>query len=371
MLVLIGGGYLWFTLQRTMKVMYDPLPDKTWKAPAFERDSVAAALNNPEPTGETSIPAQSAGGDSALPNDHKASDGSSADKVDTTKNDNTQKYNNQSNNIPNNNKQLSKIEARKLSDEQVQMLMHPDLNKRDPFCLLLLGVDERAGDRGRSDTMILLSINPAKGSALAISIPRDTRLQLPKRESYDKINHAYAFGGTALSVEAVERLFGVPIAYYMKTNMEGIVDIVDTLGGVKVNNPWGFKFDDTNFPKGELSLDGQKALMYVRMRHEDPQGDFGRTQRQRSVLSALVDNVASVRSLGKLPHILSQLSKDVRTNLTSGSMFDLASNYRPEIENVDTLSLNGKGIMIKGIYYYSVTPEERGRIQNIILDHVL
>ncbi|MBO9597678.1 MAG: LCP family protein [Cohnella sp.] len=334
-----GAGLLWYKLENKIHAMYEPLPSKEWSHPVFEEenaqeDASAGQSNVVEEKGATN--ALAAGGQV------EGKDVASA----TTTGDG------------------------KLTDEEVDRLLHPNLDRKDPFCILLLGVDERPWDRGRSDTMILLSIQPAKHSALAISIPRDTRVLIPKRETYDKINHAYAFGGTSLSVSAVERLFGVPIAYYMKTNMEGIVDIVDTVGGVDVDNARRFTYEGVSFPKGEQHLDGTNALLYVRMRKEDPNGDFGRTERQRQLLSAIIDRVVSFRSLGKLPHILSKLSEDVRTNLTSGDLFDLATEYKSEIKRIDTLYLNGTGRMIGGIYYYTVQPEDRAAIRDQLLAHL-
>ncbi len=332
-----GAGVAWYKLENTISAMYEPLPSTEWTQPVFERENLQEDI----PATLPSNPVEEEGA---------ANDVAVGDQAVSTAN--------------------ATNDDMKLTEDEVDRLLHPNLDRKDPFCILLLGVDERPSDRGRSDTMILLSIQPAKHSAMAISIPRDTRVLIPQRERYDKINHAYAFGGTALSVAAVERLFGVPIAYYMKTNMEGIVDIVDTVGGVDVDNARSFTYEGVTFPKGEQHLDGTNALLYVRMRKEDPNGDFGRTERQRQLLSALVDRVVSFRSLGKLPHILSRLSEDVRTNLTSGDMFDLATEYKSEIKQIDTLFLNGKGRMIDGIYYYAVQPEDRAALHDRLLKHL-
>ncbi|MFD0671299.1 LCP family protein [Cohnella sp. GCM10027633] len=361
-LAMIGGGYLWYSVKHTIDAMYEPLPEKAWTQPVFEQERIetdegaevadaagvsdapepaATAVGGGVPAAEVTVLGQSADSE---PKDNREADADYRDAVSGS--------------------------SVKLDAGLVERLLHPDLSNQEPFCILLLGVDERAGDRGRSDTMILLSVQPAKKSVLALSIPRDTRVLIPEREYYDKINHSYAFGGTSLAVAAVERLFGVPIAYYMKTNMEGMIDIVETVGGVDVNNPFTFKYEGHVFSEGELHLNGYEALSFVRMRYDDPHGDFGRTQRQRNVLSSLVDKVASFRTIGKLPHILSQLSKDVRTNLTSGDMLDLASDYRSSIENIETLYLNGKGKTINGIYYYTVRPEDRKAIHNRIIAHL-
>src|SRR5690606_15649276 len=111
-----------------------------------------------------------------------------------------------------------------------------ELTKRDPFSVLMLGVDERAGDKGRSDTMIVITVNSEKNSMEMLSIPRDTRLEIVGKGIDDKINHAYAFGGVEMAMNTVEKFLDIPIDYYIKVNMEGFKDIVDTVGGVSVNN---------------------------------------------------------------------------------------------------------------------------------------
>ncbi|MCD9023686.1 LCP family protein [Cohnella silvisoli] len=330
-LATLSGGYIWYSMQKTMDAMYEPLPSVAWIQPDFENE---VQPSEAPASGAVSVPVMA----------------SPAPKVVVTA--------------------AVKEQAQSeivINKEVAQRLRHPNLSAEEPFSILLLGVDERAGDRGRSDTMILLTVQPKKKSATALSIPRDTRVIMPNTGKYDKINHAYAFGGTSLAVEAVEHLFGVPIAYYMKTNMEGLVSIVDTVGGVDIDNPRKFDFVGYSFAAGPQHLNGEQALAYSRMRKEDPQGDFGRTQRQRQVLANVVDRVVSVNSITKLPRLLSHLSEFVRTNLTSQNMIDLALNYRPAINNVETLYINGQGQMIKGIYYYVVKPEERQKIQQHLL----
>ncbi|BBI31760.1 LCP family glycopolymer transferase [Cohnella abietis] len=328
-LTLISGGYVWYSMHKTISAMYEPLPSTKWVEPVFESET--------------------------LPSE-------SPDPVDNSSNNNEQTTQAAVN-------PLFTLTANTLDDIGAERLRHPSLSKEDPFSMLILGVDERPGDRGRSDTMILLTLLPQQEAAVAISIPRDTRVLMPNSGKYDKINHAYAFGGTSLAVEAVEKLFGVPIAYYMKTNMEGYVKIVDTLNGVDVTNAREFT-SIFHFPKGSQHLNGDQALAYIRMRKEDPQGDFGRTQRQRDVLTDAIKRVTSVSSITKLPKLLSLLADNVKTNLTAQNMLDLAKDYKPLIKKVDTLILDGKGTMINGIYYYTVTPEERKKIQDQLLSYL-
>jgi len=183
---------------------------------------------------------------------------------------------------------------REVSDMRVDEV---ELEKKQPFSVLMLGVDEREGDAGRSDTIIVMTVNPNDKSSKMVSIPRDTYTEIVGKGSKDKINHAYAFGGIEMSMETVENLLDIPIDYVVQVNMEGFEDIVDAVGGVNVNNTLDFSVGQHNYPKGNITLDGEEALSYVRMRYEDPNGDFGRQDRQKQVIQAVMREGASVKSL--------------------------------------------------------------------------
>jgi len=122
--------------------------------------------------------------------------------------------------------------------------------KKEPFSVLLLGVDERANDGGRSDTMIVLSLNPNIKSVEMLSIPRDTRTKIAGLDKITKINHAFAYGGAEMAVATVEQFLDIPIDYFIKINMESFKEIVDALGGITVINDLDFTYGGTNFPAG-------------------------------------------------------------------------------------------------------------------------
>jgi len=132
----------------------------------------------------------------------------------------------------------------------------------EPFSVLLLGVDERENDTGRSDTMIVLTVNPNQKTVKMLSIPRDTRTEIVGNNSTEKINHAYARGGIDMAIDSVENLLDIPIDYYVSVNMEGFLSIVDTLGGIQINNDMELKIKDYHFPEGELTLSGDEALIF-------------------------------------------------------------------------------------------------------------
>lgn len=123
-----------------------------------------------------------------------------------------------------------------------------------------------------------------------ISIPRDSYTEIIGKGKKDKINHAYAFGGINMAVKTVENFLDIPIDHYIEVNMEGFKDIVDAVGGIEVNNDMEFKYGE-HFNKGEIHLNGDQALLYSRMRYNDPRGDFGRQMRQRQVIQAVIKKV--------------------------------------------------------------------------------
>jgi polyisoprenyl-teichoic acid--peptidoglycan teichoic acid transferase len=220
--------------------------------------------------------------------------------------------------------------------------------------VLLLGVDERSGDKGRSDTMIVASLNPTTHSMLMTSIPRDTRVEIPGRSGYSKINAAYAYGNEELAVETVEKYLNIDIPYYVKVNMEGLSSLVDAVGGVTVNNDISW----TGFPKGTLNLDGKKALAYARMRHEDPRGDFGRNLRQRQVITGVMEKGKSFSSVTNMEKILNAVGSNVTTNLSFDDMKRLVSDYESCRGNITDYETKGTPKYMDGVSWVLVTDQE-------------
>ncbi|QHW30854.1 hypothetical protein GZH47_08315 [Paenibacillus rhizovicinus] len=240
----------------------------------------------------------------------------------------------------------------------------------DPFTVLVLGVDQRQNDRGRSDTMIVLTVNPALHSILMFNIPRDTRTDIIGHGTVDKINHAYAFGGVEMSIQTVENFLDYPIDYYAKVNMEGFARIVDLLGGVEVDNPFAFDYEGRTFAEGHLVLNGTDALKYSRMRYDDPRGDFGRNTRQRDILQEVMNHALNVSNLTHLNSLLGQLGDSVKTNITFDEMKEFLTDYRPQIKTMETVEIKGQGKIINKIWYYLVDDKERNRIHNMIKSHL-
>lgn len=246
-----------------------------------------------------------------------------------------------------------------------------ELEQQQPFSILLLGVDERRSDSGRSDTMIVLSVNPQTKNTLMVSIPRDTYTQIVGKNIKDKINHAYAFGGIEMSMDSVEKLLNIPIDYVAKVNMEGFEQVINTIGGVQVQNTIAFQEGDYTFKKGEITLDGQSALAYVRMRKEDPQGDFGRQIRQKQVIQAIIEEGTSLRTLLKYQNIFEILGNNISTNLTFDQIRKLQQNYRESLSDIKQIHFQkGEGRTINGIWYYMLDQNELTEVSNTLKEHL-
>ncbi|WP_370586063.1 LCP family protein [Tessaracoccus sp. MC1679] len=158
--------------------------------------------------------------------------------------------------------------------------------------VLLVGSDARAGVAGaRTDTMMLMH-RPAVGDPVLLSMPRDSLVSIPGR-SDNRLNAAFAFGGAPLLVETVEANTGIRIDGYLEVGFDGVVDVVDALGGIEVCPTFDIDDRDSHLTMsaGCQRVNGTTALGYVRMRKGDPRGDLGRVDRQREVMGAMAREV--------------------------------------------------------------------------------
>ena len=257
-----------------------------------------------------------------------------------------------------------------VEDQEVMRDDAVDLGDGDPFSVLLMGIDtgeEGRVDQGRSDTMMVVTVNPHTQQSTIVSIPRDTYTEIAGRGTMDKINHAYAFGGTSMAVNTVQKLFDIPIDYYVSINMEGLEQIVDALNGITLVPDSTFQQSGYSFTQGqETQLDGGAALAYSRMRKQDPEGDYGRQKRQRQVVMAIVDEVASIESILNYRSVLSVLDQNMATNMTFDEMVTIFTNYRDASGNTRQEQLSGEGTRIDGVYYDIVSDAEINRVQTLL-----
>ncbi len=268
-------------------------------------------------------------------------------------------------------KTMNKINTPLLQTTDAAQLEEKTVIKKEPFSVLMLGVDERKDDSGRSDTMIVITVNPEKQTMKMLSIPRDTRTEIVGHDTVDKINHAYAFGGVPMAVDTVENFLNIPIDYYVFINMEGFLQIIDTLGGVTINNDMDLTYDEYHYPKGEITLDGNEALIFSRIRYEDPRGDFGRQIRQRQIIEAVMKKASTPSTLLKATDMLTVLGDNVRMNFSVKELIQLQGIYKKMDKGIEQLSFEqGDGERINRIWYYIPNEEELQKIQADLKTHL-
>lgn len=271
------------------------------------------------------------------------------------------------------------VSVEKMRDESVNVA-----EATQPISFLLLGADtgtaeEVRTETGRSDSIMVCTINPNTHTTTLTSIPRDTYAEIVGYEDshdytgtyYDKINHAFAFGGTEMSINSVQNFLDIPIDYYVEVNFDGLVDVVDAVGGIEITSPLTFDFYGPQFIEGQTRvLNGFEALQFSRMRHQDPEGDLGRQKRQQMVIKAILDKVLSMGSLVNYQDLLKSVQKNVQTNLTLDEIISIGSGYRNGLKNFEQNYVTGEEMYINDIYYYYVNPEERLRLSNMLRDQL-
>jgi len=183
---------------------------------------------------------------------------------------------------------------------------------------------------GRSDVMLLVGVNPVDNTASILSIPRDTRVEIPG-SGVAKANHANMEGGAALAAQTISSNFdGVPVDRYVRVSTDAFRELVDLLGGVEVYVPYPMQYEDLtqklkiDLDEGWQTLNGDQAEQFARFRR-DRLGDVGRVQRQQQLLQALKNRLASPAILPKLPQVLELMQKYVDTNLTLEEMLALVN----------------------------------------------
>lgn len=249
--------------------------------------------------------------------------------------------------------------------------VNAQLSGKKPISILLMGTDTGALGRtfaGRTDSMMVVTINPKTDKTTITSLPRDTAVTIPGYEDYgiSKINAAYAYGQSKTAITTVQQMLNVPIDFYAIINMGGMEKIIDEVGGVSVTPTLSFSYGGYFFKKGvKTHMNGKKALAYARMRDDDPQGDYGRQTRQRKVIMALLAKSGSVSTLLNEDFIRS-LTKQTQTDLTFSDLTALATNYLSATKHIKTTHMQGTSETINGQSMEVVSKSELQRVTNYI-----
>ncbi|MBE2222195.1 MAG: LCP family protein [Anaerolineae bacterium] len=215
----------------------------------------------------------------------------------------------------------------------------------DRVNLLLMGIDRRPGEAfiSRTDSMMIVSVDPVTESISILSVPRDLYVDIPGR-GRDRINTAFVYGsggdnpegGASLAMQTVAYNLGVPLDHYVMVDFSAVTKGIDLLGGIDVYVPqdlsdptypdMDYGFDPLYIPAGTQHLDGELALKYARTRHAD--NDFGRASRQQQVMLAARNKAISMgvgSLLTKAPAIYRQLENGVKTDLSLDQLIALAT----------------------------------------------
>lgn len=189
-----------------------------------------------------------------------------------------------------------------------------------------MGCDIREGDRGRSDTLFVVMMEPGNKGASLLSIPRDTRVKIDGH-GWDKINAAFAYGGHQLTRDTTQQLLGIKLDNYVVIDFQGFKDLVDVIGGVDINvekrmyyyDPYAdFQID---LRPGVQHLDGKTAMQYVRYRDEE--GDIGRIRRQQKFIMAVYKQITSKNIITRIPGVTKQIMSMIKTDLSVTEMAEL------------------------------------------------
>ncbi|TMC17888.1 MAG: LytR family transcriptional regulator [Chloroflexi bacterium] len=237
--------------------------------------------------------------------------------------------------------------------------------------ILLLGSDNDAKFQGTvlAQTDIILTIDPQTNYVGMLSIPRDLQVTIPGLNVRDKLDTAFSYGfqskrtknpyadAAGLSIATIEENFGIPIDHYAWVGLTGFIKVIDTIGGVDMNalhpmvdddypddatgskNDYGYR--RLYIAAGPQHMDGPQALMYVRTRHSDLVGDFGRSTRQQQILSVLKTKLQGSNTIGRLPQLLNDLDGYVKTDMQLPELVKMVNYaHNVDLNKVDRKVMN-------------------------------
>ena len=212
---------------------------------------------------------------------------------------------------------------------------------------VLLGADDASGGSSRSDALLVLHLPASRDAAYLISFPRDMYVPIPGRGK-NKINAAYAFGSTSLTVRTLEGILDTRMDHVAVVDFEGFIELTDALGGVQVDNKHASVSGAYKFPVGQITVSGKEALAYVRERKQLPRGDLDRAERQRDVLRAFFSKGLSgdtIRNPGKFLAFTSGVAQHVKVDdeLTPTELRELVLSLRLTPADLHTLQAPIRG----------------------------
>ena len=239
-----------------------------------------------------------------------------------------------------------------------------------PVSYLLLGTDTGAlgrTEKGRTDTMMVMTVNPNTKTTTMVSLQRDTKITIDGMNA--KLNAAYALGDAKQAMTTVEQLLDIKLDGYLLVNMKGMEQLVDAVGGVTVKSPLTFSYEGYSFTENQdVTMNGTEALAFSRMRYDDPRGDYGRQIRQQLVIEAVMNKLKADPKSALNNDFLDAVSDNVRSNISLTSMRNLATKYRDAGETINRDQMTGTGVMNDGVSYQEMSQDEINRVHNEIVN---
>lgn len=247
--------------------------------------------------------------------------------------------------------------------------------------ILLLGVDSNGEgtdpfEGTRTDTIILMNIDPRTKSLNAISIPRDSKVYLPGDHGVQKINAAHAIGGIGMTIKTIEDTLGVKIDRYVMVHDQAVKEVVDALGGIDIYVEKDMHYNDytgklfINLKKGNNHLSGKEVIGYLRFRH-DAMGDIGRTQRQQWFLRGLMEALKKPETLAKLPEIINVANKYIKTNMSFYELSQYAGLAKHlDMDKIEIAMLPGAPNKKGYISYWILDPEKTQEVVDRLIYRV-
>ncbi|HHT7658501.1 TPA: LCP family protein [Streptococcus suis] len=260
------------------------------------------------------------------------------------------------------------------------------IDATEPLTILLMGVDmdqaTRGGDweGGRSDSMILVTVNPKTKETNMMSLTRDIMVEIAEASgessgTVEKLNHSYSYGQAPMAIATIEKMMDINIDRYIEINMDGLVELVDAVGGIEVNNTLSFPISISEHEPaytsivqpGKQLVNGDQALVYARMRYDDPEGDIGRQRRQREVITAIIKKLLQLDGFTQYKKILTAISNNMRTNIEiSPATIPNLLGYKDSISKLNSYQLRGVDQMVDAIYYQLPTSTHLLEMQNVL-----
>ncbi|HEX7066248.1 MAG TPA: LCP family protein [Bacillales bacterium] len=213
--------------------------------------------------------------------------------------------------------------------------------------------------------IMLLNVDTDDHTASILSLPRDLKVG---REDPAKLGNIFRLENPESFLTTVGSYFDMDVDYYLSLDNGAYADIINTIGGITVQNQVPFRFRGYDFPKGKIELNGKEALAYSSMYKKDPAGAEGRFDRGRQVLRAVMGKISSFSSTNSLKEVLTIFKNAGQTNMAFSEMIAFYQNNRNSIDNIEVLHLAGSAEKINGLYYFTVSEKEKQRVSAQLRD---